>query len=112
MNKYKVQDGCWNCINVYKFFEYDCEVEYYCNKNGNRPYSGSIAQNDLSPTLKKYFNDYSLYPSDEDDEILFKEEKEWCEWSKKYKVCPNGICNEHSKKENENETSNSTEIKS
>ena len=45
MKNYKVQDGCWNCKNVFRWQEHDDPDYFYCKivRLEKRPSCGSVA---------------------------------------------------------------------
>ena len=44
MINYRVQNGCGNCVHVFRRFEYDEDDEFYCTLNAPpRPLCGSVA---------------------------------------------------------------------
>lgn len=81
---YRNQDGCWNCVFVFKYVEHDQYPEYYCtNHSEPRPKCGSLL-------LEEEF-DYQT------EENYMQLTNNWEEWSKKHRVHSCGICNKHEK---------------
>lgn len=81
---YRVQDGCWSCPHVFRYFEYDEGVTYYCTFGApSRPLCMSLAMD-----------------GDKDAEFVFpigsseykKAHAAWDDWSRGREVAACGTC--------------------
>jgi len=77
---YRVQDGCWNCPNVFCYFEHDEGDTHYCTfEASKRPRCMSIAM-----------CDEFVFPIGSSE--YEKAHAAWDEWSKGREVSPSGTC--------------------
>jgi len=78
---YKLQNGCWNCGDVFVVEGYDVADEFYCTSDApTRPHCGSDLMNEC------------FFPRDKTTEEGFAEYEEWCEWERNQQVSSCGIC--------------------
>jgi glutathionylspermidine synthase len=94
---YYEQKACSNCKYCYIWGQQDENVDYYCEKEGDRPLSGICLSNeDWAKNLKE--RDIS----EDTDEFNIEYEKlidDWSDWSNSHRVVANGICDEYEKED-------------
>lgn len=100
---YKVQEGCHNCIYVFKEYDYDSTISLFCTCQApERPICGSVClEEEFSKARKEAEEDPSKadYVRYSDDDPFVKACLKWEEWSKDRRVEPAGICESHCIKE-------------
>lgn len=93
---YKSLDGCWNCIHVFVYYEYDDGARFYCTQDGEkRPLCGSIAMDeDFGAVLESI----GIKIEDKNHDIEYsKLMDDWEKWEKIHGVNESGICDEYVK---------------
>lgn len=96
MKNYRVQNSCVNCKFVLRTYEYDEADEFYCildPKALPRPMCGSCAMEEVFYTV----TDKSMLADSEDsyeqsEQEWLRAEQKWEDWSSKYHVSGQGIC--------------------
>ena len=92
---YKENDGCHNCLHIFRYFEYDEDTILYCINDGvKRPPCGSVCMRECFSDIVKKYLDYG----DPLFEIHFSELMDaWNKWTENREVNPYGICVSHLK---------------
>jgi hypothetical protein len=84
MKNYRDQtppDSCASCKKVFVKIEYDDYLEYFCNKEHDRPLCGSV-----------FLCEQHRSPSDEEFNAQYDQ---WEQWAEDHKVNENGICDNY-----------------
>lgn len=80
-NEYIEQNGCHNCKNCFTKCDYDCESEFFCNINKDRPKCGSVGMNERFNFRKSKIDEYDT----------------WNNWQENNRVESWGICSQFNK---------------
>lgn len=89
-NNYKNQNGCQNCKHRFEYYDYDCELIYYCTLGAKpRPLCGSISRKE------------SFDKNAPDAKTWQKRWGAWEKWISGKQVFGFGICDRYEKGEEE-----------
>ena len=84
MEKYKEQNGCHNCENVFEKKEYEEGSELFCTCDApKRPKCGSVFMGEIHGVNKQGRHNSDIFDKDCD---------KWDEWCEGRKVKSHGIC--------------------
>jgi len=101
MKIYREQNGCHNCVHLFRWYEYDSESEYFCLLDApERPLSGSVAMGECSERIHPSPNINWLDLKNEEEERLAEEYERksiefheiWQKWREARHVELYGIC--------------------